>query len=521
MQQYIKVQRNTRAELLSLLNSMGTNIVFEEDVWVCDKLKQTDTDTANRYTLYFNNTPEEYKDWIRLYALKLVSNASKIKTIMNNITDIKTFFIFLKNEYGCIDVEQVDYIVMKKYQEYIDNYISEKTNKNISEDTKHAKWSSVSNFYLLFKNYEGGFAVTPVGKNVFEKKRKNKEKYIPKFVSDQLDDLMKDERIPVHFRTFYWIMRFFPCRLNEVVKLKVDFLKRVNDGWVLVLPMWKQNGGYKEPQIRTVRLKDGSAEGMYLIDTIQKQIEVSNSLQDNIKDESLKGYLFTARRHGYVKKGDGFYYRQYTDDKYIDVACDYSITKFMRSLCERFDIRQENEEIYRITSHMLRHTGITDRLSEGFEPIDIRKITDHANDAMIINNYDHTDDELLIEKQRAVLETEEDSETDAVFFNGKIMNLNPAVQKRLLRNIRAHKVKYGICSDMTDCGNNYECLDGCDYFVPDANDLPYFEEEVVQWQKKVEVYQKANNTFLLENAEHNLKLHQNVVNKIKKVIGSE
>ena len=412
---------------------------------------------------------------------------------------------------------------MKRYQDYlIDDYKTEK-GKPLSEDSKHSKWSSVSNFYRKFKNFEGEFQVNPVTDNIFEKKRRNKDKYIPQFVSDQLDDLMKDERIPLHFRTFYWIARMFPSRLKEITRLQVDFIKKVNDGWVLVLPMWKQNGGYTESEIRTVRLKKNNVEGMFLINLILEQIKCSNELQSHLDDTKPKNYLFTARRCSYKKLPDNsFKYIEYKGDEYIDVACDYSISKFMYSLCERFNITKENGEQYKITSHMLRHTGITDRLSEDFEPVDIKHLTGHKNDSMIQQNYDHTSDELLQEKQKLVLDKREEKQDtiedkEMVYFNGRIMNMNETMQQRLLRNIRAHKVKYGICSDITTCEKNYECLDDCDYFVPDANDLDYFEYEVIQWKKKVEYYKKNNNALLLENAEHNLKLHQNVVNKIKRV----
>ena len=84
----IKVQENKRAGLVALLSSMGDNIVFDEDKWVCNKLKQSETARENTYTIYFNNIPEEYMEWGKLYALKMVSNRNTIKTIINNITVI-------------------------------------------------------------------------------------------------------------------------------------------------------------------------------------------------------------------------------------------------------------------------------------------------------------------------------------------------------------------------------------------------------------------------------------------------
>src|SRR5699024_7842243 len=94
---------------------------------------------------------------------------------------------------------------------------------------------------------------------------------------------------------------------------------------------------------------------------------------------------------------------------------------------------------------------------------------------------------------------------------------NPIVVKRLLAKPRAHKIgRLGICSDITGCKNDmFECF-SCSFFVPNADELDYFKEQVEQWENKVQL--AANNPLLKENAEYNLKLSNMVIKKIEGTI---
>ena len=58
----------------------------------------------------------------------------------------------------------------------------------------------------------------------------------------------------------------------------------------------------------------------------------------------------------------------------------------------------------------------------------------------------------------------------------------------------------------------YECLK-CDRFIPNADELEYFEAQVEDWRKKVK--RAGGNQYLKENAQYNLELNQNIVKKIK------
>ena len=98
------------------------------------------------------------------------------------------------------------------------------------------------------------------------------------------------------------------------------------------------------------------------------------------------------------------------------------------------------------------------------------------------------------------------------------MNISPMMEKKLLRDFRKHKMKLGICSDTEGCKHQYRWLEDCEFYIPDCDDLPYFEKEIEDWSKKVEYYKAQNQPISLENAEYNLKIHIKVRDRILEII---
>lgn len=92
----------------------------------------------------------------------------------------------------------------------------------------------------------------------------------------------------------------------------------------------------------------------------------------------------------------------------------------------------------------------------GFTPMQIMLITAHQGDAMINKNYYHRQDDILLDKQRAVHGEEPLNEDAPVLFQGRILNLDAKVEERLLRDKRKYRLKnLGICGDITGCKKLY------------------------------------------------------------------
>ena len=105
-------------------------------------------------------------------------------------------------------------------------------------------------------------------------------------------------------------------------------------------------------------------------------------------------------------------------------------------------------------------------------------------------------------------------------FRGRILNMDEQTESRILKNIRACKIgNLGICSDITGCKSSpFECLN-CESFVPNADELDYFENQIYDWSQKVDKF--SNHEFMRQNAEYNLELNKNIVAKIKRIMKEE
>ena len=132
-----------------------------------------------------------------------------------------------------------------------------------------------------------------------------------------------------------------------------------------------------------------------------------------------------------------------------------------------------------------------------------------------MNSYNHLDlmPETIIKKQKYVLQETGGQENRYILFGGRILNMDEQLENRLLRNLRAHKVRGGICSDITGCKSDmWNCLD-CKFFVPDADQLDYYKEQAALWRDKSVRF--SDFPIIKGNAERNAGLYEHIMKKLK------
>lgn len=503
-------------KLLQSLTKFGGNIRFEDDMWRCDLMKRSQVHTEDT-DIYLGKIPSEYIEYAKFYCITRLTKGVSVGGINKALQGVRrlTEFLTLNN----INILKINNNAERGYYEYL-NSLKYK-GRPLSESYKNSLWSYTKNFLEFLSGWEG---IPPLFKlkteNPYKKPTKKDYKYIPDKVINRLDKVFKYDNIPSYIKLFYWIARSVPSRATEVLGMKLDCLKPYGENtWVVIIPTWKQNGGYKEPQIRRIYI-NYTGHGKYIIDLIKEQQEFVKSIQKKLPND-MKGYLFTIHpfrfmNNRYKFKGIIDYYI-YKDEFVIPDR--RKLARDLNHLCKLHQVKDESNKIYKVTSHQLRHNGITDRIYAGFTPLQIMLQTEHQNDAMITKAYTHIQNKELINKQREVNGEGDLKEALPVMFRGRILNMDEKTEDRLLRNKRAYKIKdLGICSDITGCSNNiFECL-GCDYFVPDADNLEYFKQQVTYWEERVVLYGK--NLSLKENAEYNLELHKQIVDRIETTIGS-
>lgn len=494
-------------ELKNSLRVYSTISIFEDTTWVLDKLKRKGLSNTKN-TLYFVDVPVQYLEITKLFALVRLNKRMSSKTVEANIWGLKKFYKFLQEECNERDLINVDKNIIFEYENYLKNDCA------LSKASKETCWSSINAFFRNMINSNATPAVKVVSKiNPFSRigsDRLFEQKYVPVEVVKQYDDVVFNESLPVYIKLCYWICRLIPSRIGEVISVSIDFCKQYGEYYTLQLNMFKQNGGYIEPEKRLIGFKNEDM-GEYLLNLINKQVEISKSLQAYV-DRNDRGLLFTYVKSKYF---DGKYSEYNLRNTNVFTLSDSNFRKILIKLARRYKITDGNGNIYRITSHQLRHNAITDRIYEGFTLLEIKDLTHHKTTAMISRSYVHPDKDRLVEKAKQINNEKLDDQT----FKGRIINDNIKAFEKINRMLRSHAIgRLGFCSDISGCKSGmYECLDDCDYFEPNLDELVYFEEQVSQWQQKKILF--ANSKYMLENAQYNYELNQKIVNKIKVMQG--
>lgn len=374
--------------------------------------------------------------------------------------------------------------------------------------TKNGIWQEVSTFLNMMNSFDGAGGRNPFAINPYSVTAKLDYKYIPDDVSDRLDRIFHKDDIELHLKCIYWLLRLIPSRISEILGMKIDSIKPYNGNFVIFIPTWKQNGGgHIEPMYRSIHLETEGMAG-YLLDLLQKQQRVANNLQSHLP-ELKKGYLFAYQRVLHYKKGGN------SRNGVVNVMLIGTVSYQFKRICEQYQIKDKEGEIYNLTSHQFRHNGITDRLAAGFTLEQIADMTGHHGNAMIWNSYAHLDlkPETIVEKQKYILKESVKPEAGYILFGGRILNMEDALEKRLLKNIRAQKVPGGICGDITGCKSDmWKCLE-CDRFVVDSGQVSYFEEEEQRWEEKAERFSAM--PMVRDNAKKHVVQYRKIIERIQ------
>ena len=431
---------NLKSELRSLLPLLGTNIKFNDETWACVKKKRSGGDANNMHTLYFAKIPNKYCDIVKYYALLKINEKSVLGSLPGELWGLKKFFQFIEKKYPGLELNKINRTLINDYEQYVRGLRYQKS-------SKESLFSSINNLFRTMKDWPEMPLKVPTSRyNPFSRTnedRKIQGKYIPEYITKQLDVIFKDERIPITQRLLYWIPRSIPSRISEVTGMSIDCLKPSFQGeghWVIFIPTWKQSGGYIMPEIRPIYLKE-EGHGEYVIKLIREQQKIALSLQDRVIDKNL---LFTYQISKFDKniiiKTDGKVH--YKTSNITCIANQHIVANMFNRLCERHNVQDEDNIRYKFTSHQLRHNGITDRIYEGFSIIEIRDMTGHKGEQMIVQSYIHEDADKIKEKQRLVNEKKVNINLDVgpVYFKGRILKMDKIQEERLLENLRAHRI---------------------------------------------------------------------------------
>lgn len=485
---------------LALLPQLGSGICFEDDTWICDKRIRNNSDPAHYAHIYFLSVPSQYRELAKYFAIIRLLRGDTIRTVRSRVTCVASFTKFLTEHCSTPPISDCDARTAFKLKEHLEQ-------SAWAVGTKKDIWLQASALLKTMDGFNGNQCKNPFSSNPYARSAKLDYKYISEEIAGKLDTVFRKEEIELHIRCVYWILRLIPSRISEVLAMKIDCVKPYNGNFVIFIPTWKQNGGNMEPILRSIHVENMGIAA-YLLELLWKQQKVATKLQ-SLLPENKQGCLFSYQRILHYKKGG--ISQAGVANNMIQSFVEYHFKR----ICREYNILDADGSVYNLTSHKFRHNGITDRLEAGFTMEQIADMTGHHGNAMIWNAYTHLNlkPETIVKKQRCVLEEPLQTESKYILFGGRILGMEELLEKRLLKNLRAHRVPGGICGDVTSCKSDmWNCL-SCEHFIPDCSQITYFEEQVSSWQVKAKRFEQM--PMVRDNAIKNAGLFEAIVKKIR------
>lgn len=481
---------------------------YVDDVWILDKRYIGRNTQKGPYRFNFSALAKNHIHLIKQYVLKRLLHRMAVSTIYTHTCNIKEFMRFLEKEH--IDITHSELPIKT-----LNKFINTIQVQNIGTHTKTSKIVNLKSFFEQMQLMDLFYHFNQFD-CVIERKYLNSSRLIPTETIAAIDEIYRNDSIvPLVHRVAYWMLRLIPNRVEEVLSTKIDCLNRISDTeYILSIPTFKQSGQYVKPENKNIIIKN-EGMGAYLIMLIKEQQAVSEKLQDQIFQLSNKNYLFTHTKYGLVSIYEPY---EVVNGRKAIVMKSPSINKILAKICDTIDVKDQQGQPYRITSHFLRHNAISDRLNHGvFRPIDIMWLTKHKSTKMITDAYFHPSNEDIAqaENQANTLITKEELKSCKVRIIQKKFEKK---YQQILDNPFAYQVPGGICSDNSNCKSYmWECLQ-CPSFIPDINKLSYFEEQVKFWTVKMTTADLYNQYLLKENATYNLSLNTKIVEAIHQLI---
>lgn len=228
-----------------LMSSFSDNISFESDTWICEKQLKNQAQHPSKATIYFSKVPVRYKEMVKYYAVIRLLEGKGVSTVCGDIGNVAVFLNFM----GDIPLSEISVLTASRFKEYLEA-------KEYSECTRSNFWSDVGTFLARMNGFDGITLKNPFYDNPYQSKRLIDQKYIPEYVLKQLDKVFLREDIPLTMQCIYWLLRLIPSRISEILGMKIDCIKPFDGHYCIFIPTWKQNGGYKEPIIRTIHINE-------------------------------------------------------------------------------------------------------------------------------------------------------------------------------------------------------------------------------------------------------------------------
>lgn len=422
----------------------------------------------------FKNIDEQFLNTIRLWAI-LRSNASGNLDMQAH--DFSSFTNYLASKK--MNLKQVSVSDLKDYEEYLDAFISKKTNRSLGDNSKWERYHAVLSFFTLMQGHplvakidSVGVFVNPYdGKIRMGSGSEDGNKEIPKEKLDILDGHFKQENVPLTIRVHYWLMRMYGARPEDVLSYPLDCVKLLNDDTATMKTyVGKQNTAVNriDPteerpyKIVLLNLKEPMQSMLYGL--IKEQQNSAELLQDEI---DKKNFLMTKKMKGHLS---GF---------------THLATKERMNSWWKREVKILFSEGETPNMKSLKHTAISKRAYWGTHTHHaLRDVANHHSH-LTLDAYTKPAPENMIALQKRIEAFLSGADIDWEFKGTSVNNMKNILMK-IMENPFAHQLPgKGFCPDARSCGNHFECI-GCNYLVPHPELRDYYLKQAEDYDQRAQ-----------------------------------
>lgn len=364
---------------------------FNNDIWNAQQLGIHNT-VPHRTEKAYNFTPIQ-QEWLKYYAKQFILHSHN-KSLATRSLYLDTFKDFSRFLYRCNYRGQLEEITRSLILDYI--YDLEK--RKLSYSVKSHRLYQLKTFFDVGKlnNWFNIDSTLLIYKEDYPKKTQNLPRYIPKEVMHQLNHHLSD--LPDPMMRMVLIIQECGLRIGELCQLSLDCLKCDKEGqWRLQFMQWKLL------QEHTIPISSELAQ------VIREQ---QNYIFENLTKDFK--YLFCASDKGTSFK-TGIRYKP--SPKIM--KCE-SFIYYLRTLSEKYNIKDSSGQQWHFTSHQFRHTVGTSMINSGVPQYIVQRYLGHTSPEMTMT-YAHIYDETLRK------EIEKYHESRVVNFQGETAELDETV----------------------------------------------------------------------------------------------
>lgn len=481
----------------------------EKDRWDIRKLGIEYNRTNSLFYIDFRQTPTTFKEMVKRYIEHRMISIQNLKegSALHYVYALNRFFRLIEqlhptwrdlNQLNRDDI--ISFLTLLR-EEKIGSVrqgkrrsTDEFVNKTIImietflSDIQRYEWDEAPNISVSHLIY-------PEDKPRRSRVNHDKIKYIPDVVWQQLLDHIHE--LPPEYIPIVLLFEATGFRGSDVLSLKLDCLQKRDDGWWI-------SGDQRKVKVFDHRVPVSDE----IASVVKAQIEM-------VKQKSING-----------ANPDQYLFVRFSGKRVNQPITTHNFKATLNRLAKRVPILDKDGSVYHFRNHAFRHRYGVNLINNGMPLLHVQKLMAHASPEMTLV-YAKIHDTTLREQW------EQARQKSAVRLNtqGEIIEADIEMQAQenglelewIRHNLDSIRLDHGMCvkSPKISCDYLNQTLEppciknNCRSFHVDTTFLPYYESQITQMERDIEVYKTSGRTRSIEIIEPKLKRYKELANSLR------